>query len=158
MNGKNGCCYMIFRNGDTAHAQQVLKRLGVEDCFENTIFFESLNPPLQPADLMSTDKSQILCKPSLEAFEAAIRLANIDILFDDSARNITSGKAIGLHTVIVGSSKPVADVDHALHTINNMKEAIPKIWEGEEEHIDQVIQPAAIGMVVLALISVQVEN
>ncbi|GMQ00533.1 hypothetical protein CsSME_00047587 [Camellia sinensis var. sinensis] len=49
-------------------------------------------------------KSPILCKPSVEAIEAAIRIANVDpkktIFFDDSARNIASGKAAGLHTVI----------------------------------------------------------
>lgn len=134
----------------------------MEDCFEGIICFETLNPPpLEPADnidalnddaLLAGDeqdpnlttndieenrigsKARILCKPSLEAIEAAIRIANIDpkktvnliypqlylktfekssieiilfsllqIFFDDSARNIASGKAAGLHTVIVSS-------------------------------------------------------
>ncbi|KAE8708677.1 hypothetical protein F3Y22_tig00110333pilonHSYRG00051 [Hibiscus syriacus] len=57
---------------------------------ENSIIcFETLNPPLQPPD-----KSPIVCKASMEAFEAAIQLANVDpkktILFDDSARNIAT--------------------------------------------------------------------
>lgn len=144
----------------------------MEDCFEGVICFETLNPPshLQPVDFITapddddiehapeataTDcigsnlspKSPILCKPSVEAIEAAIRIANVDpqktvrnieyipypnlegsflflfsiffffnimdcnrgypfpfhsqIFFDDSARNIASGKAAGLHTVIV---------------------------------------------------------
>ncbi|XVF22223.1 hypothetical protein REPUB_Repub12eG0155000 [Reevesia pubescens] len=122
---------IIFTNADKAHARQVLNRLGLEDCFEGIICFETLNPPLEPADFMDafdnnqvlaggdqvpntaeitdassvSSKSPILCKPSPEAFEAAIRIANVDpkktIFFDDSARNIASGKAAGLHTVIV---------------------------------------------------------
>ncbi|KAK8630863.1 hypothetical protein V6N13_079634 [Hibiscus sabdariffa] len=145
---------IIFTNGDKAHAQQVLKRLALEDCFEGIICFETLNPPLQPSDFMDADKSPILCKPSPEAFDAAIRLANVDpkktIFFDDSARNIASGKAAGLHTVIVGSSTPMSDADHALRSIHNIKEAIPEIWDGEEEQMDQVIQQAAVGTEELA--------
>ncbi|XVF80371.1 hypothetical protein PTKIN_Ptkin15bG0064400 [Pterospermum kingtungense] len=166
---------IIFTNADKVHARQVLKRLGLEDCFEGIICFETLNPPLEPADFMdalddiqvvagdnkqpnkadTTDaKSPILCKPSLESFEAAIQIANVDpkktIFFDDSARNIASGKAAGLHTVIVGSSVLVPGADYALRSIHNIKEAIPEIWEGEEEQIEQVIQSAAVETVVLA--------
>lgn len=120
---------------------EVLGGLGLADCFEGIICFETLNPRLQPTD--NTDgiendsfssNQRILCKPSLKAFETAIRLANVDpkktvmcfpflnylrkfslfyfsnkvlsfcflqIFFDDSARNIATGKAAGLHTVIV---------------------------------------------------------
>ncbi|XP_017969312.1 PREDICTED: uncharacterized protein C24B11.05 isoform X2 [Theobroma cacao] len=171
---------IIFTNADKAHASQVLKRLGLEDCFEGIICFETLNPPLEPADFMDalddnqvlagadlepntadrTDascvnsNSPILCKPSLEAFEAAIRIANVNpkktIFFDDSARNIGSGKAAGLHTVIVGSSVLVPGADYALSSIHNIKEAIPEICEGEEEQMEQVIQSAAVETVVLA--------
>ncbi|TYH10129.1 hypothetical protein ES288_A07G154100v1 [Gossypium darwinii] len=142
---------IIFTNADKAHALQVLKRLALEDCFEGIICFETLNhPPLQPPAL----KSPILCKPSLEAFEAAIRVANLDpkktIFFDDSARNIASGKAAGLHTVIVGNSTLVPGADHALRSIHNIKEAIPEIWDSDEEQMEQVIQAAAVETVVLA--------
>ncbi|XWS76755.1 hypothetical protein CRYUN_Cryun01aG0204800 [Craigia yunnanensis] len=171
---------IIFTNADKAHARQVLKRLGLEDCFEGIICFETLNPPLEPAEFMdalddnqvlaggdqepntadrtdascASSKSPVLCKPSLEAFEAAIRIANVDpkktIFFDDSARNIASGKAAGLHTVIVGSSVLVPDADYALRSIHNIKEAIPEIWDGGEEQMEQVIQSAAVETVVLA--------
>ncbi|KAI5336155.1 hypothetical protein L3X38_015421 [Prunus dulcis] len=50
-------------------------------------------------------KSPILYKPSFEAIEVVIFIANFDpektIFFDDSARNIASGKVAGRHTVIV---------------------------------------------------------
>lgn len=84
----------IFTNADHAHAVKVLNRLGLEDCFEGIICFETLNPPKQincmdvPNDNhVLTDLTengcfnshpQILCKPSVEAFEAAIRIANVD--------------------------------------------------------------------------------
>ncbi|GLU07139.1 hypothetical protein SLE2022_241070 [Rubroshorea leprosula] len=169
---------IIFTNADKAHALAVLSRLGLEDCFEGIICFETLNPALEQADYMdaiddnanlagaegeldmtgSTDansvssRSRILCKPAVEAIEAAIRIANVDpkktLFFDDSARNIASGKAAGLHTVIVGSSAHVPGADYALSSIHNIKEAIPEIWEGEQP--EQVIQSTSVETVVLA--------
>lgn len=167
---------IIFTNGDKAHVAQVLSRLGLEDCFEGIICFETLNPALEtvmdpldsdsvPADgdievdgQIDSDgvssKMRILCKPSVEAIEAAIKIADVDpsktIFFDDSARNIASGKAAGLHTVIVGSSVLVPGADHALESIHNIREALPEIWEGQEEQIEQVIQSTAVETVVLA--------
>ncbi|XP_031270376.1 uncharacterized protein C24B11.05 [Pistacia vera] len=173
---------IIFTNADQAHTVQVLSRLGLEDCFEGIICFETLNPPpLEPADnidalnedaLLAGDeqdpyltthyiednsigsKARILCKPSLEAMEAAIRIANVDpkktIFFDDSARNIASGKAAGLHTVIVGSSVLVAGADHALSSIHNFREAIPEMWEAEGGQLQQVIQPTSVETIVRA--------
>jgi len=169
---------IIFTNADEAHAAQVLDRLGLEDCFEGVICFETLNPPPLDLDdcmdmpegdailagnspevdavgLSFSSKSRVLCKPSVEAIEAAIQIANVDpkktIFFDDSVRNIASGKAAGLHTVLqVGSSVLVPGADHALSSIHNIKEALPEIWEGEGEQIEQVIQPSAVETVVLA--------
>ncbi|KAF7134910.1 hypothetical protein RHSIM_Rhsim08G0250400 [Rhododendron simsii] len=90
-----------------------------------------------------SSKPPILCKPSVEAIEAAIRIAKADpkktIFFDDSTRNIASGKAAGLHTVIVGSTTLVPGADHALSSIHNIKDALPEIWEGEGEQLEQVI-------------------
>lgn len=40
--------------------------------------------------------------------------------------------------------------DHALNSIHNIKEAIPEIWEGEGEQIEQVIPSTAVETVVLA--------
>jgi pyrimidine and pyridine-specific 5'-nucleotidase len=116
--------FQIFTNADKAHAAEVLKRMGFEDCFEGVICFETLNPPLEIANNMDaldndamiaggepepsgfdgtiatgnknkikndldngiSSKSRILCKPSLEAIEAAIQIANVDprktVIFD----------------------------------------------------------------------------
>lgn len=62
--------HQIFTNADKAHATRALNRLGLEDCFEGIICFETLNPSYD-------SKTQILCKPLVEAFEVAIRIAGI---------------------------------------------------------------------------------
>lgn len=139
---------IIFTNSDKVHAEEVLRRLGLQDCFEGVICFETLNPPpAMPEDPMalsgepSSDvddlygsdgrpKSPILCKPTIESMEAAIRIANVNpnktIFFNDSIRNIASGKAAGFYTVIVGRSTLVPGADHALESIHNIKEALPR--------------------------------
>ncbi|KAL5138544.1 Uncharacterized protein HKD37_10G028696 [Glycine soja] len=161
---------IIFTNADHAHAVKVLNRLGLEDCFEGIICFETLNPPKQincmdvPNDNhVLTDLTengcfnshpQILCKPSVEAFEAAIRIANVDpkktIFFDDSVRNVESAKITGLNTVLVGHSDLVPGADHALNSIHNIKEALPEIWEIEDGNQQQKIQPPTVETMVLA--------
>ncbi|KAK4430251.1 hypothetical protein Salat_1325800 [Sesamum alatum] len=164
---------IIFTNADEAHAAQVLSRLGLEDCFQDVICFETLNPPMEPVKCIdgtceeepqdatetknnedSSFKTKILCKPSVEAMEAAIRMTNVDpkktIFFDDSVRNIANGKAAGLHTVIVGRSTLVPGADHALNSIHNIREALPEIWEDEGEHLEQIIQTPVVETVVRA--------
>ena len=93
----------IFTNSDKVHAEEVLRRLGLEDCFEGVICFETLNPPAVLSNglcksqegyvvlsgepfsnleylngLDDRPKSPILCKPTIESMEAAIRIANVD--------------------------------------------------------------------------------
>ncbi|KAM1276918.1 hypothetical protein ACFX13_030081 [Malus domestica] len=113
---------VIFKNSDKAHAATVLKRLGIEDCFELVICFETLNPT--PTMLM------ILL---VQAYEEAFKIANIDpqrtLFFDDSIRNLQTAKQCGLHMVLVGTSHRTKGVDHALESIHNMKEALPELWE-----------------------------
>ncbi|ERN03199.1 uncharacterized protein C24B11.05 [Amborella trichopoda] len=162
---------IIFTNADKAHVANVLARLGLEDCFEGVICFETLNPPVEfteensygfefltsdiqvepkrlsslvdenfdicESSKISLPKLPILCKPSVEAFEAAIQIANVNpkktIFFDDSARNIAAAKTAGLHTVLVGGLVVVQGADVALTSIHNMREALPEIWLSEEE-------------------------
>ena len=38
------CAKQIFTNADKVHALKVLSKLGLEDCFEGIICFETLNP------------------------------------------------------------------------------------------------------------------
>eukprot|EP00253_Pinus_taeda_P028680 PITA_28680 len=159
---------IIFTNGDKVHAAKVLKGLGLEDCFEGIICFETLNPPSQTTannnhvDIPSVNslipKTPVVCKPSKEAIRQAIRLAKADpqrtIFFDDSPRNIAAGKREGLHTVLVGTPVRTEGADFALESIHNIREALPEIWEEDAESSKNVRQStgatAAIETVVTA--------
>ncbi|KAL5991881.1 hypothetical protein ACLOJK_012792 [Asimina triloba] len=46
---------VIFTNADKVHAAKALSRLGLEDCFEGIICFETLNPP---KDSSSSDEDE----------------------------------------------------------------------------------------------------
>ncbi|XP_022158123.1 uncharacterized protein LOC111024681 [Momordica charantia] len=150
---------VVFSNADEVHVAKVLSRLGLEGCFERIICFESLNS--SGLDSASDDGSEsdskssmpnseidsdarpplpitpVLCKPSQHAFESALKIANIDpkrtLFLDDSIRNIKTGKAMGLDTVLVGSSNRTNGVDYALESIHNMREALPQLWEMDEK-------------------------
>ncbi|KGN65740.1 suppressor of disruption of TFIIS [Cucumis sativus] len=152
---------VIFSNADEVHVAKVLSRLGLEGCFESIICFESLNS--SNLDTSSNDGSEsdsktstnsdtddtppplsitpVLCKPSPQAFESALKIANIDpkktLFFDDSIRNIKTGKSSGLRTVLVGSSKRGNGIDYALESIHNIREALPELWEVDEKMKNQ---------------------
>lgn len=152
---------IIFTNADKAHAARVLSKMCLEDCFEGVICFETLNNhSLEESQSVNDGRmnpatTRIICKPSLESFQAAAIIANIDpnktIFFDDSDRNIATAKAAGFHTVIVGRSSLVPGADHGLSSIHNIREALPELWDGEREHLEQVlIQSVAVETIVNA--------
>lgn len=164
---------VIFTNGDKVHAAKALSRLGLEDCFEGIICFETLNPIhkstisddeddiefvgssissttassneifdivghfSQPEPRSVLPKTPIICKPSEDAIERALKIAKISpqrtLFFEDSTRNIQSGKRVGLHTVLVGTSHRVKGADHALESIHNIREALPELWEVDKK-------------------------
>ncbi|XP_057972113.1 uncharacterized protein LOC131160445 [Malania oleifera] len=166
---------VIFTNADKIHAAKVLGKLGLEDCFEGIICFETLNPTHKPAVSDDEDDAEfvgsrlttastttflsnfeifdiighfsqstvtlglpntpIVCKPSVDAIERALKIVNVNphrtMFFDDSVRNIQSGKRVGLHTVLVGTSQRVKGADYALESIHNIREALPELWEAD---------------------------
>uniref|UniRef100_A0A0D6QX20 Uncharacterized protein n=1 Tax=Araucaria cunninghamii TaxID=56994 RepID=A0A0D6QX20_ARACU len=142
---------IIFTNGDRVHAAKVLSRLGLEDCFEGVICFETLNSHTETTEgsncwdkpTVDIPNTPVICKPSKDAMERALSLANADpqrtIFFDDSTRNIAAGKRAGLHTVLVGTSIRTEGSDFALESIHNIKEALPEIWE-EGESSENVVR------------------
>ncbi|XP_028783398.1 suppressor of disruption of TFIIS-like isoform X2 [Neltuma alba] len=98
---------LIFTNADKVHAVKALSRLGLEDCFEGIICFETLNPPnkstvsddsddetvhmgssseifdiighfAQPNPRTELPKTPVICKPSEFAIELALKIANLD--------------------------------------------------------------------------------
>ncbi|CAL0302695.1 unnamed protein product [Lupinus luteus] len=167
---------LIFTNADKAHAIKALSKLGLEDCFEGIICFETLNPInkntvsddedyiefigssktndpntcngdsrskifdiighfSQPNPCAVLPKTPIICKPSENAIEFALKIANLNpqrtMFFEDSVRNIQAGKCVGLHTVLVGTSQKVKGADYALESIHNLREAVPELWEAD---------------------------
>lgn len=151
---------IIFTNADETHAARVLSRLGLEDCFEGIMCFETLNDTKKGNDPVGEDDNQVfdineysscqeggialprtpvICKPFEEAFEQVFKIVNIDpqrtMFFDDSIRNIQAGKRLGLHTVWVGFSNRAEGVDHALESIHNIKEAVPELWEANDKSV-----------------------
>jgi putative hydrolase of the HAD superfamily len=58
-----------------------------------------------PDSSIELPKTSVVCKPSEGAFEQVFKMANINpkktLFFDDSIRNIQTGKRVGLHTVWV---------------------------------------------------------
>lgn len=126
---------IIFTNSDRVHAMKALDRLGIRDCFEKIICFETMNPNLQKS--CRPDEFPVLLKPSIEAMKIAIDAAEIDprrtLFFDDNVKNVAAGKAVGLRTVLVGKSIKSNGADYALETITNMVQIIPEIWVNDED-------------------------
>ena len=110
---------IIFTNSDRIHALTVLDRLGLKDCFEQIICFETMNPNLPNST--RPDEFPVLLKPSLDAMKIALDVANVNpcrtLFLDDNARNIAAGKAMGLQTVLVGNSVRRKE-DLLQHTMN----------------------------------------
>lgn len=164
---------VIFTNADKVHAAKALKKLGLEDCFEGIICFETLNPVhkntvsddeddikfigseltrvtpnkneifdivkhfSEPNPGSVLPKTPIVCKPSEHAIEIALRIGNINpqrtLFFEDSVRNVQSGKRVGLDTVLVGTSQRVKGADYALESIHNIREALPELWNTDKK-------------------------
>ncbi|KAK6142161.1 hypothetical protein DH2020_005216 [Rehmannia glutinosa] len=104
---------VIFSNGNEAHVAKVLSRLGLEDCFDDIICFETLNPTRKDNDELP--KPPIVCKPFENSFEQAFKIAGIN------------------PQKTVGSSHRTKGVDYALESIHNMREALPELWEALEK-------------------------
>ncbi|TYI12691.1 hypothetical protein ES332_A08G005100v1 [Gossypium tomentosum] len=155
---------VIFTNADKNHADIVLRRLGLEDCFEGIICFETLNPTNEddssaddsnteifdyytcitcPDSQLELPSPKVVCKPLEKAYEQVFEMANINpqktLFFDDSIRNIRTGKSIGLHTVWVGTSQQTDSAGYALESIHNIRQALPELWEAADEKVDNIL-------------------
>lgn len=145
---------IIFTNSDKNHAIKVLDGLGIRDCFEQIICFETMNPNLSKAS--RPDEIPVVLKPSLEAINIAIDAAEVDprhtLFFDDNVRNIAAGKAVGLRTVLVGKTTKSKEADYAVEVVskNNLIQVIPEIWFGQEDDKQQQQQQPKIDSVLSA--------
>ncbi|XP_054822105.1 suppressor of disruption of TFIIS-like [Prosopis cineraria] len=149
---------IIFTNSDRIHALKALDRLGISDCFEQIICFETMNPHLPEST--RPDEYPILLKPSPDAMKIALNAANVDprrtLFLDDNVRNVAAGKAMGLHTVLVGKSMKCEGADYVVESVHKLTQAVPEIWtsrnDGEHKRIqrtkselDTILATTAIG-------------
>ncbi|KAL7105221.1 hypothetical protein ACP275_07G030500 [Erythranthe tilingii] len=126
---------IIFTNSDRIHADKALDRLGIKDCFEIIICFETMNPNLWNSN--RPDEFPVVLKPSIEAMKIGVDVAEVDprrtLFFDDNVKNVAAGKIVGLRTVLVGSAIKSKEADYALEILTNMAQVIPEIWVINEE-------------------------
>lgn len=132
---------IIFTNSDRVHAIKVLKRLGLEDCFDQIICFETLNPNLPKST--RPDEFPVVLKPSMDAMKIALHVSHVDprrtLFFDDNVRNIAAGKALGLQTCLVGKTVKTKEADYAMEKVNNLTQVIPEIWMSKADGCDAKI-------------------
>ncbi|KAK9755261.1 hypothetical protein RND81_01G013300 [Saponaria officinalis] len=156
---------IILTNADKRHAARVLKKMGLEDCFERIICFETLNPvneddpassgdetnvnpeifnimEYQPRSGVPLPATPVVCKPFESAYKRAFEIAEIDpkttLFFDDSIRNLSTAHNLGLHTVLVGKSERSEGAEYALESIHNIREAFPELLETDEARFEKV--------------------
>ncbi|CBI26231.3 hypothetical protein VitviT2T_006490 [Vitis vinifera] len=133
---------IILTNSDRNHAIKVLDRLGLQDCFDQIICFETMNPNLPKSTRL--DEFPVILKPSLDAMKIALDAANVNpprtLFLDDNVRNIAAGKALGLRTVLVGKTMKTKEADYVLETVHNLAQVIPEIWLGGKDGEDQRIK------------------
>ncbi|CAN4092977.1 unnamed protein product [Withania somnifera] len=146
---------IIFTNSDRVHAMKALDRLGIKDCFEQIICFETMNFNLYKAT--RSEEIPVILKPSLEAMNIAIEAAQVNpsrtLFLDDNVKNIAAGKAVGLRTVLVGRSTKTKEADYALEMVTDLVQVVPAIWYKEEGE-DQKVTPTRSEMDFLAITAV----
>ncbi|XP_059431090.1 uncharacterized protein LOC132164573 [Corylus avellana] len=134
---------IIFTNSDRNHAVKALDRLGLKDCFEQIICFETMNPNLSRST--RPDEFPVLLKPSMDAMKIALDVADVDprrtLFLDDNVHNVAAGKALGLRTVLVGKSVKTKEADYVLETVHSLAQVIPEVWvsgmDGDDQRISR---------------------
>ena len=104
---------LIFTNGSTEHAKNVLVHLGIDDLFE---------------DIFDITDAEYRPKPAPEAFDLMIKKFNIDakdtIYIEDIAKNLSTGKERGCTTVWLINNeawgKLESDKDYIDYKIENL--------------------------------------
>ena len=107
----------VFTNSDRKHAERVLDALGIADCFTGCITVESID---------------YQCKPNSEAYSAALRISGEEnyenVLFlDDSDRNLAGAHALGVFTVLVGTTDQNPEADLSIRRPHDLLAALPSL-------------------------------
>lgn len=81
----------VLTNGARMHAERVLARIGVTDCFDGVFCIEDMDLVPKPAPATF--------RRFLDAFDIDPHTA---AFFEDTPRNLTPAKALGMATVLIG--------------------------------------------------------
>ena len=108
----------IFTNSDIDHAERVLNKMEIQDCFDGIVDVWALDP---------------YCKPLPEAYQRALDLARAPdpqrcAFLDDSIRNLTPAHEAGFFTILVGENGYHPKVDRAIEDIHALREGVPELW------------------------------
>mmetsp|Transcript_17230 Transcript_17230/g.35656 ORF Transcript_17230/g.35656 Transcript_17230/m.35656 type:complete len:577 (-) Transcript_17230:492-2222(-) len=116
----------IFTASVRDHAERCLRALGIEDLFVDIIDVKSCN---------------LATKHSTDAFEAALRIANVQdpetVLFlDDSVKNIKVARSMGIRSFLVGrmgrdcgQTITTEHAEHEIDRIHDFPKVVPEIFE-----------------------------
>lgn len=108
---------LIFTNGSASHAERVLARLGVRECF---------------ADVFSLERVDYVPKPQRAAFESVLAAIAVPaarcLAIDDRLDNLRAAGALGMRTLWVGAGAAardgIAGIDAAVASILEMPAAL----------------------------------
>jgi putative hydrolase of the HAD superfamily len=94
----------IFTNADCAHAERVIKSLGLDGLWDKCIDVHVMAP---------------YCKPMPEAFHLALKAAGSPdpstcVLLDDQTRITRAARSLGMYTILVGKDGAGEDADASL--------------------------------------------
>ena len=108
----------IFTNSDIDHAERVLNKMEIQDCFDGIVDVWALDP---------------YCKPLPEAYQRALDLARAPdpqrcAFLDDSIRNLTPAHEAGFFTILLGENGYHPKVDRAIEDIQALREGVPELW------------------------------
>jgi len=108
----------ILTNADAGHASRVLAYFGITRLFSGVIDIHALG---------------YVCKPEVEAYQRALALAGETdpttcVFFDDSVRNLSPARHLGLTTVLVGSDEPDPTANYSISSLKDLPIAFPQLW------------------------------
>lgn len=106
----------IFTNASRQHALRVMHRLRIETTITGIIDILDISP---------------YCKPMPEAFTLAVEKSGAlspgeCILVDDSPRNLTTARQMGMFTIQVGN-QPHLDAHEQIETIHDLPSVLPAL-------------------------------
>jgi hypothetical protein len=90
---------------------------------------------------MVHDNKPVVCKPSHAAFRLALQVAGgyeaeEAVFFDDSTRNVTSAKRMGIYSVLVGRRGAVDCVmDHCVENMVDVESELPWLWNEKDTYV-----------------------